>query len=158
MIEKRSKCHSKKYLLLLRPDLSDPELSRRGPVQSQVQSLFPSCFAHWAWQHCRHGVDVVANPLARDKAQEVTISLSVALCTLKLWVGKGREEPSALLLIHQVRSTRGNPTTAALLMDLYLIQRHAQVGYPSLPPFITPLWLAACLSRSLPLPLPTTAV
>lgn len=61
------------YLLLLGPDLSDPELSQRGLVQSQVQSLFPSSFAHWAEKHCQHGADVVANLLAHDKVQAVMI-------------------------------------------------------------------------------------
>lgn len=61
------------YLLLLGPDLSDRELSQRGLVQSQVQSLFPSSFAHWAEKRCQHGADVVANLLAHDKVQAVMI-------------------------------------------------------------------------------------
>lgn len=76
-------------------------------------------------------------------------------CTLKLWVGSGMEELSALLSIRLVCSTStqgGPPTPPALLMDLHLIQRHVQVGYPSLPAFITPLWSAVCLPRLLPLP------
>lgn len=104
-------------------------------MQSQVQSLYP----------------LPALPTGQG---------DTALMYLKtLWVGSGREGCSALLSIHLVRSTQGQPpTTAALLIDLHLIQRHAQVGYPSLPPFITPLRLAAYLPRSLPFPSPTATV